>query len=68
MEVVSHVNPMAVYNYHSTWKHNTDEVGFMVTTVRTSNFISEFVYTKRELGRRNDEITWQAKTRHNCHH
>jgi hypothetical protein len=35
-------------------------VGFMVTAVGTSNFISELVYTKRELGR-NDEITWQTK-------
>jgi len=25
MVAVSHVNPMALYNYHSTWKHNTDD-------------------------------------------
>jgi hypothetical protein len=35
-------------------------VGFMVTAVKTSNLISELVYTKWKLGR-NDEITWQAK-------
>ena len=40
-------------------------VGFMVTAVRTSNFISELVYTKLDLEEEMTKITWQAKTRHN---
>jgi hypothetical protein len=63
------VNPMAVYEPTTIHGNTTPKIiRFMVTAVKTSNFIFELVCTERVLGRRNDEIVWLVKTRHNCHH